>query len=174
MAALTLFPLQFQRQDAVPVDIDMVFSSTSARNSYLTSPRRYAGQMVSDTQLGQCFVLNAARDTWLPIGASTPSVIPFNQASVTMAIGHANNIIQFNFATSQTYTVTEPGGGPFMDIGTTIVLSWSGVGAVSIVQGANATVQTPETLNLKKRYAKVTLTKMAALYWEVEGNLQPA
>ena len=51
MAALTLFPLQFKRQDSVPVDIDTTFATTAERIAYLTSPRRYAGIVVVDIEL---------------------------------------------------------------------------------------------------------------------------
>lgn len=69
MAALTLFPLQFKRQDSVPVDIDQVFSTTTDRVAYLTSPRRYAGMIVSDTEQNVCYFLNSAKTAWLPIGS---------------------------------------------------------------------------------------------------------
>lgn len=67
MSVTTLFPLQYQRQDAVPVDIDQVFVSTSARNAYLTSPRRYAGMIAVDLEAQQPLVLSADRTTWINI-----------------------------------------------------------------------------------------------------------
>lgn len=70
MAALTLFPLQYKRQDSVPVDIDMVFATTAERIAYLTSPRRYAGMLVSDTQEEKAYLLNTARSAWVPIGSA--------------------------------------------------------------------------------------------------------
>lgn len=70
MAAITLFPLQFLRQDATPIDIDETFATTADRITYLTNPRRYSGQLVSDNQLGAPFMLNNARTAWLPIGTS--------------------------------------------------------------------------------------------------------
>lgn len=68
MAALTLFPLQFRRQDSVPIDEDATFATTAARVSYLTNPRRYAGQIVGDSQDGNGYMLNAARNAWIPLG----------------------------------------------------------------------------------------------------------
>lgn len=67
MAALTLFPLQFKRQDAVPVDIDQVFDNTADRLSYLSSPRRYAGQIVTDLETEGLYFLNAAKTAWITI-----------------------------------------------------------------------------------------------------------
>lgn len=71
MAALTLFPLQYKRQDSVPVDIDMVFATTAERTAYLTSPRRYAGMLVSDLEEEKAYLLNTARDAWIAIGTGT-------------------------------------------------------------------------------------------------------
>ena len=71
MASLTLFPLQFKRQDNVPIDIDSVFATTADRVAYLASPRRYGGQVGSDLEQNLLYVLNAARDTWLVIGGVT-------------------------------------------------------------------------------------------------------
>lgn len=70
MAALTLFPLQYKRQDSVPLDIDMTFSSTAARTAYLTSPRRYAGMLVVDLQEDKAYLLNSTRTAWVPIGGT--------------------------------------------------------------------------------------------------------
>lgn len=317
MAATTLLPLQFRRQDAVAIDEDLVFATTAARLAYLTSPRRYAGMIVGDAEEEKAYILNAARDTWIAIGttdtvfmfqvgvppplgthvhyalltvdvassiihntnpslpvgdpgqpsativtesagapahthsltvvfdydnhtfivtaisnntldnheanivggrnvhvqdegsslgvkplatlnfvgtgvvasssdggatvtvnitggggASVPTVLSFNQANTNMDPGHFGNIIRLNYATNQTYTVTETVGSECPP-GTSVVLTWSGIGLVTIVQGANAVVFSPETLNIRKRYGQVTLTKMVAPnVWQVEGNLQ--
>lgn len=70
MAALTLFPLQYQRQDSVPLDLDMVFDTTAARTAYLTSPRRYAGQLVTDKETEKTYQLNTARTAWILVGSA--------------------------------------------------------------------------------------------------------
>jgi len=70
MAAITLFPLQFQRQAAAPIDVDSIFTSTTARIDYLSSPRRYAGQIVTQTNACTAHILNQACDTWLSLGPS--------------------------------------------------------------------------------------------------------
>jgi hypothetical protein len=69
--SVTLFPLQYQRQSAVPVDVDSVFLTTAARTAYLTSPRRYAGQVASDLEAEKVFMLNAAMDAWRELVQST-------------------------------------------------------------------------------------------------------
>lgn len=60
------FPLQFERQYSNPIDIDMVFETTSILNSYLTDDKRYAGMIVTcKEQEGKIFVLNNDKDEWL-------------------------------------------------------------------------------------------------------------
>lgn len=71
MSSLTvLLPIQFQRQESVPIDVDMTFNTTESRNSYLTNPRRYAGQIVSDREEEKVYLLNTAKTAWVPIGGT--------------------------------------------------------------------------------------------------------
>lgn len=63
------FPVQYVRQQAAPIDVDSVFATTADRLTYLTSPRRYAGQIVSDLQDGNAYKLTADRVSWEAIGA---------------------------------------------------------------------------------------------------------
>ena len=65
------FPLQFERQYSNPIDIDMVFETTSILNSYLTDDKRYAGMIVTcKDQEGKIFVLNNDKDEWLIFDSS--------------------------------------------------------------------------------------------------------
>lgn len=65
------FPLQFERQYSNPIDIDMVFETTSILNSYLTDDKRYAGMIVTcKEQEGKIFVLNNDKDEWLTFDSS--------------------------------------------------------------------------------------------------------
>ena len=65
------FPLQFERQYSNPIDIDMVFETTSILNSYLTDDKRYAGMIVTcKEQEGKIFVLNNAKNEWLTFDSS--------------------------------------------------------------------------------------------------------
>jgi hypothetical protein len=62
------FALQFDRLYSGPLDIDAVFTTTSALNAYLTNGKRYAGQMATCLeQPGKIFVLNNAKDAWTEI-----------------------------------------------------------------------------------------------------------
>ena len=65
------FPLQFERQYSNPIDIDMVFETTTILNSYLTDDKRYAGMIVTcKEQEGKIFVLNNDKDEWLIFDSS--------------------------------------------------------------------------------------------------------
>lgn len=65
----------------------MVFSTTAARTSYLTSPRRYAGQLVSDTEDGLVYVLNPGRSAWVEIGTGGASDIMIKDTFTLTANG---------------------------------------------------------------------------------------
>lgn len=66
-----IFPIQFRRQFAGPLDIDMVFQTTSARNEYLTNPRRYAGQIVSDLEAQSIYTLRPSLSEWVGVAGET-------------------------------------------------------------------------------------------------------
>lgn len=57
-------PVQFLRQYAGSLDIDERFETTAARTAYLTSPRRWAGMEVADSETGKRYILNATKDAW--------------------------------------------------------------------------------------------------------------
>jgi hypothetical protein len=61
---LIQMPVRFVRQYAGSLDYDEYFATTSARNAYLISPRRWAGMEVADGQTGKRYILNAAKDAW--------------------------------------------------------------------------------------------------------------
>lgn len=65
----TLFPLQFKRQQAYPIDVDTVFYTTAERLAFLTSPRRYMGMLVVDSEENAAYLLNDTLDAWVPVGS---------------------------------------------------------------------------------------------------------
>ncbi len=70
-SVLTPLPLRYIRQYPESTDIDETFASTAERMAYLTNPRRYPGQIVSDLeQDGAVWVLNTARDKWNQVGSN--------------------------------------------------------------------------------------------------------
>lgn len=63
-----IFPLQFKRQYSGSLDPDLVFDTISDKNDYLSSPRRYAGQIVSCLEEeGRAFILNNSLDEWISV-----------------------------------------------------------------------------------------------------------
>ena len=74
-----LFPLQFQRQYAGPLDIDSVFETTADRNAYLTSPLRYAGQLAFDKELSLFYYMSADLSTWVEM--ATAALVDITQSA---------------------------------------------------------------------------------------------
>lgn len=70
-----IFPLQFERQYSGPLDIHQAFNTTSARIAYLTSPIRYAGQIVSDSETQKCYQLSTDTNSWIEIGGDSSSLL---------------------------------------------------------------------------------------------------
>jgi hypothetical protein len=60
-----------------------------------------------------------------------------------------------------------------LPIGSAILVSWNGVGQVSIAYSVGVTVDTPYTYNIGSQFGKIAMIKVAANHWEIEGNLQP-
>jgi hypothetical protein len=60
-----------------------------------------------------------------------------------------------------------------MPIGTAILIGWDGDGAVTVAPAVGVTCNTPDTLTIAKKWGKIVVFKIAANYWQVEGNLTP-
>lgn len=230
---LTLFPLQFKRQQAYPIDVDTVFYTTQDRLDHLTSPRRYIGQIVADSEEEKVYVLNKDRNAWIAVGSTallvqdegitvgTADTLNFVGDFVTATAENSTTVrititgpvrhnatrdtieypstvdsVYFDITSprvkiktsSYTLTVTDvsymflmnsptpislivPTNAVPLPVGTTVVVSQMGVGATSISWEAGVTVNTPAGYIIGARYGKVSVTKVAANTWEVEGNL---
>lgn len=92
----TLFPLKFRRQQAEPIDEDIVFATTADRIAYLSNPRRYAGQVVADNEEQLPYYLNAARDAWLPFSSGGTSVIKWGRWPISAVIPAYNSKAPFH------------------------------------------------------------------------------
>ena len=60
-----------------------------------------------------------------------------------------------------------------MPIGTAILIGWDGDGQVTVAPTVGVTCDTPDTLTIAKKWGKIVVFKIAANYWQVEGNLTP-
>lgn len=111
MAQQTALPIQYIRQYAGPIDADEVFETTSARNAYLTNPRRYGGMTVSDLEDGEVYVLNAARTAWRQLATSSAiNVVVAKTTNYNVVVGDNNTfftnqgtagLVNFNLPTAQ-------------------------------------------------------------------------
>lgn len=91
----------------------------------------------------------------------------------TLVLADAFKLVTMNNAAANTLTVP-PNSAVAFPIGTRIDIGQDGAGQTTIVQGAGVTIESPETLKLRKRKAKATLIKRATNLWDVEGNLEAA
>ena len=156
MASIS-FPLAFQRQFSGPLDPDLVFDTETALADYLTSPRRYAGQVVTCNELpGTLFILNAAADDWISVptihnaavfvakvgdDANPGTSIDRPKATIGSAITQASALItagatgvRVHVIDGGTYTedITVPSNVSIDAKGATLV------GAISLTAGAEA------------------------------------
>ena len=197
MAALTLFPLQYKRQDSVPVDIDSTFATTAERLDYLSSPRRYGGQLVADLEEDVAYILNAARDTWIPIGSSP---VRYNAARDTIeypSVVDSGNYFDLSSPRIRTYShdytlqltdvsylfrmVSNDAAADLyipndtqvaFPIGTTVVASQCGDGDTNIFGNSGVTLNVPGgTPKIGQKFGKVSITKVGPNEWDIEGNL---
>lgn len=93
--------------------------------------------------------------------------------SYTLALTDAFKLVTMSNASANTLTVP-PSSSVAFPIGTRIDIGQDAAGQTTVVAGSGVTINTPETLKLRKRWAKATLIKRAADTWDLEGNLEAA
>lgn len=72
-----LFPLQFKRQYSGDLDPDKVFSSTTQLNTYLTSPLRFPGMMVTNLEdEGAIYIMSNDMTKWIKFNGGSTDVTP--------------------------------------------------------------------------------------------------
>lgn len=129
-------PIEYQRQQAQPIDVDTVFSTTAARTAYLTNPRRYAGMIVGDTQAGSAYMLNAARSAWVNL-AGTPGT------SQGVSVESGNVVLgQLSGALGDPALITGAGREIPIDAGLNILLSGrnADINKVSVIAAGELTL----------------------------------
>lgn len=71
------FPLQFKRQYANPLDPDIVFSSTTSLDDYLSSALRYAGQIATNLEdEGAIYIMSNDLTKWIKFNGGSDIVTP--------------------------------------------------------------------------------------------------
>ena len=91
----------------------------------------------------------------------------------TLVIADAFKLVTMSNAAANTLTVP-PNSSVTFPVGTRIDIGQDGAGQTTVAAGAGVTIRTPETLKLRKQWAKATLIKRATDTWDIEGNLEAA
>lgn len=126
---------------------------------------------------GQTLVWNAAQERWQPGDASGESTrtieIVTKTASHVLELSDAGKYVRMNVASSNTLTVPAAASVNF-EVGTQIPVRQIGAGQTTIAAEPGVTVNTAETLKLRKRHSTITLVKVAADEWDLTGDVELA
>lgn len=106
-------------------------------------------------------------------GASSTMSINTQTASYTLVSGDAEKYVRMNVASANNLTVP-PNSSVAFAIGTQVHVRQAGAGKTTVVAGSGVTINTPETLNLRKQQSTATLIKVATDTWEIMGDLEAA
>ena len=93
--------------------------------------------------------------------------------SYTLVLADAFKLVTMSNAAANTLTVP-PNGDVAFPVGIRIDIGQDGAGQTTVVAGSGVTIRTPETLKLRKQWAKATLIKRGTNTWDIEGNLEAA
>lgn len=115
--------------------------------------------------------------SWVTIpssgGSGYTSINVQTGTTYTLVIGDAGILLTMDNAAANTVTIPDNTAVAF-PVGTRVDVGQDGVGQTTIAGAVGVTVRTPETLKLRKQWAKVTLIKRDTDAWDVEGNLEAA
>lgn len=109
-------------------------------------------------------------------GAWTEVTIPLvsivtDTANRTAVIGDASKYVRMNLATANTYTIP-PNSSVAFPVGSLITVRQAGAGQTTLVAGSGVTLNTAETLKLRKQGSTVSLIKIDTNIWDVTGDLE--
>lgn len=92
--------------------------------------------------------------------------------SYTLVMADAFKLVTMANGAANTLTVPKNAVVAF-PVGTRIDLGQDGTGQTTVAPvDGDVTIRTPETLKLRKQWAKATLIKRATDTWDIEGNLE--
>lgn len=94
-------------------------------------------------------------------------------ASYVLVLTDAFKLVTMSNASANTLQVP-PNSSVAFPVGTRIDIGQDGAGQTTVQAGSGVTIRTPETLKLRKQWAKATLIKRASDTWDIEGNLEAA
>lgn len=143
-------------------DYDAAAALTDADLAELEQPGEAAGTRSRKVTLA---ILRAYALT-SPVNAQTGT-------TYTLVLADAFKMVTMDNASANTLTVP-PNSSVAFPVGTRVDLGQDGAGQTTIVAGSGVTIRTPETLKLRKQWAKASLIKRATDTWDLEGNLEAA
>lgn len=91
----------------------------------------------------------------------------------TILLNDASFYLTLSAATGKTITVPANATTAF-PIGTQIPIQQAGAGQVTIAAAVGVTINSPETLKLRKQFSRAWLVKTGTNVWDLEGDLEPA
>lgn len=100
-------------------------------------------------------------------------VLTESTATRTLALTDAQKYIRTTNSSATTITVP-PQASVVWLADTEIIIIQTGTGQVTVAAGSGVTINTPETLKSAKRYATMTLKRVASDVWDLSGNLEAA
>lgn len=109
------------------------------------------------------------------LNVTFPTAIPVNTqtGSYTLVSADAGRYVRMNSTISNTLTVPPESSVPF-PVGTVIQVRQVGSGQTTIVPGTDVTINSPETLALRKSGSSAALIKVGADTWDLTGDLEAA
>lgn len=93
--------------------------------------------------------------------------------SYTLQLSDAFKMVAMSSGSANAVTVPTNADVPF-PVGTRIDLSQDGTGQTSVAADTGVTIRSPESMKLRKQWAKATLIKRDTNTWDLEGNLEAA
>lgn len=90
-----------------------------------------------------------------------------------LVLGNASSYVRMDLSVDGAVTVP-PNSDVAFAVGTSIQIRAAGSGLVSVLAGSGVTVNTPETLNLRKQHSTASLIKVATDEWDLVGDLEIA
>lgn len=94
-------------------------------------------------------------------------------SSYTLVLADSFKYVRMDVGSSNNLTIPPNSSVAFIT-GTQIHVRQAGVGQTTIVAGSGVTINTPETLKIRKQHSTISLVKIATDTWEIMGDLEPA
>lgn len=133
------------------------------------------GQGVGSGDVEEITLGSGLSMTGTVLNVTFPTAISVNTqtGSYTLVSADAGRYVRMNSTISNTLTVPPESSVPF-PVGTVIQVRQVGSGQTTIVPGTDVTVNSPETLALRKSGSSAALIKVGTNEWDLTGDLEAA